>query len=99
MRLLQDHEVYGEYIKTEEGLKVYAQSVKTQIHTTEIKWREAKINLGVIGGGLNHKNEIWKDEKGQKVCDKWEKVKKSCPYYYELKRLLSERLIATDHAI
>ena len=64
MRLLQDHEVYGEYVKTEEGLKVYAQSVK-----------------------------------GQKVRDKWEEVKKSCPYYYDLKRLLGERLIATDHAV
>ena len=99
MRLLQDHEVYSEYVKTEEGLKVYAQSVKTQIHTMEIKWREAKTNLGVTGGGLNHEDEIWKDEKGQKVRDKWEEVKKSCPYYYELKRLLGERLIATDHAV
>lgn len=99
MRLLQDHEVYGEFVKTEEGLKVYAQSVKTQIHTMEIKWREAKTNLGVTGGGLNHEDEIWQDEKGQKVRDKWEEVKKSCPYYYDLKRLLGERLIATDHAV
>lgn len=37
MRLLQDHEVYSKYVKTEKGLKVYAQSVKTQIHTIEIK--------------------------------------------------------------
>ncbi len=99
MSLLQDNELYGEFVKTEESLKVYGQSVKTQIHTMEIKWREAKTNLGVTGGGLNHEDEIWQDERGQKVRDKWEEVKKSCPYYYDLKRLLGERLIATDHAV
>ena len=48
---------------------------------------------------MNHKDEIWKDEKGQKVYDKWEEVKKSCLYYYKLKCLLSERLIATVHDV
>ncbi len=65
----------------------------------DIQLREAKSNLGVTGGVLNHEDEIWKDEKGQKVRDKWEKVKKSCPYYYNLKRLLGELLITTDHAV
>lgn len=37
MRLLQDYKVYGKYIKTKKGLKVYAQSIKTQSHTIEIK--------------------------------------------------------------
>lgn len=34
--LLQDYDFYGKFVKTEEGLKVYAQSVKIQIHTIEI---------------------------------------------------------------
>ena len=65
----------------------------------ETKWREAKVNLGITGAGLMHEDEIWKGEKGKEVRDKWEEVKKACPYYYDLKRLLGERLIATDHAV
>lgn len=70
MHLLQDQEVYSKYIKIEEGLKVYAQSVKMQIHTIKIKWKEVKTNLGITRGGLNHENKFWKDKKGQKICDK-----------------------------
>lgn len=51
--------------------------------------------MGIIGAGLMHKDEIWKEEKGKEVQDKWEEVKKSCPYYYDLKRLLGKRLITT----
>ncbi len=58
IHLLQDLELFGEFVNTVEGLKVYTQLVKTQIHTIEIKWREAKTNLGVTGWGLNHEDEI-----------------------------------------
>lgn len=98
-RLLKDHDIYGEHVKTPTGLKTYAQSVKTQIYCMNMKWREAKVNLGVIGAGFMHEDEIGKGEKGKEVRDKWEEVKESCPYYYDLKRLLGERLIATDRAV
>lgn len=37
IHLLQDYKVYGKYVKTKKGLKVYAQSIKTQCHKIEIK--------------------------------------------------------------
>ncbi len=64
-----------------------------------IKLRKAKSSFCVSGRGLNHEDEIQIDTKSQKVCDKWEKPKKYCPYYYDFKRVFGEHLIAIDHAI
>lgn len=99
MHLLQDYELYNKFINTEEDLKVYVQSVKTQIHLIEIKLRKAKTNLGITERVLNHENEIWQNKRSQKVQNKQKEVKKSCTYYYNLKRLLGEWLIAIDHVV
>lgn len=40
-----------------------------------------------------------KEKKGKKFAINEKKSKKSCLYYYNLKRLLGERLIATDYVM
>ncbi len=49
--------------------------------------------------GLNSEDEIWINEKSQKVRDKWEKAKKSCLYNYDLKHIYGKHLIAKGNAV
>ena len=99
IRLLRYHDIYGEHVRTPPGLKKYAQSVKTQIYAMQTKWREANAKLGAIGASFMHEDEIWKEERGKGVRNIWAEVRESCPYYYDLKRLLGDRLMATDYAV
>lgn len=46
-----------------------------------------------------HEVETWPTPAGDKLRDIWKEVKKKCPYFYELKPFVKERLTATDEAI
>ena len=98
-RLLGSTPPYDELIKTDTGRKAYGTSVKNQVIQMEKRWREAFKTLGVTGAGLNNEDEIWEGEQGDKLCNVWHEAQKVCPYFYDMKPLLGERLIATDHAI
>ena len=62
----------------------------------EKQYHAAKEELGVTGGGCYYEEEIW--DKGP-VRDKWEELKKTCPYYFCLRRLMGERTNIATHAI
>lgn len=99
-RLLLEHEVYGPDVQNKgEGLQAYGQSVKHQVQKMETTWKAAYKMLQVTGAGLDHEDEIWPTPEGDKLRDVWQEVKKKCPYFYELKPFVKERLTATDEAI
>ena len=99
-RLFSEHEVYGPYVQNKgKGLQAYIQSVKHQIQRMETTWKAAYKMLQVTGAGLDHEDEIWPTLAGDKLQDFWEEVKTKCPYFYELKPFVKERLTATDESI
>ena len=65
----------------------------------ETTWKAAYKMLQVTGAGLDHEDEIWPTPAGDKLRDVWQEVKKKCPYFYELKPFVKERLTAIDEAI
>ncbi len=65
----------------------------------ETTWKATYKMLQVTDAGLDHEDEIWPTPADDKLQDIWEEVKKKCPYFYELKPFIKERLTATDKAI
>lgn len=97
-RVLEGHKLHGEFLTTPEGRRAYGTSVKNQLVQMEQKYCEAAKMLGAVGAGLNKETDLWKDEASDDIRYAWHEVKKSCPYFFELKPLLGERLFATDPA-
>ena len=55
--------------------------------------------FGINVEGLNSEDEIWINEKSQKVRDKGEKAKKSCLYNYALKHIFGKHLIVKVNTV
>lgn len=95
------HATYPPYIEhlqtgNKEGKKYYGLSIKAELLKLEKQYHAAKEELGVTGGGCYYEKEIW--DKGP-VRDKWEELKKTCPYYFCLRRLMGERTNVATYAI
>ena len=97
-RVLEGHKLHGEFLVTPEGRRAYGTSVKNQLVQMEQKYCEAAKMLGAVGAGLSKEADLWKDETSDDVRYAWHEVKKSCPYFFELKPLLGEILFVTDPA-
>ncbi len=81
--LLEATPPYLEHLQTsdKEVEKYYGLSIKAELLKLEKQYQVAKEEFGVTGGSCYYEKEIW--DKGS-VRDKWEELKKTCPYYFSL---------------
>lgn len=94
VKLLRKESDYREHLRTKEGKKFYAKSIKGHLERLQDKCRKGKERLGVTGAGLLNENEIGPDSP---LYDKWMEVKGTCPYFYQLRDLLGD--CVSDHSI
>lgn len=96
--LLEATPPYVEHLQTgnKEGEKYYGLSIKAELLKLEKQYHAAKEELGVTGGSCYYEEEIW--DKGP-IRDKWEELKKTCPYHFFLGRLMDRRTNIATHAI
>lgn len=95
VRLLENIPQYTNHVHTPEGVKHYRRMIKGKITKLQEQYDAAKERLGVTGAGLPTEEAIWPKSELRNVCDA---VKRTCPYFYELRDLIGNRTSVCDHA-
>lgn len=96
IRLLENIPQYTDYVHTPEGVKHYGRMIKGKVTKLQEQYDAAKERLGVTGAGLPTEEAIWAKSELRNV---WDAVKRTCPYFYELRDLIGNRTSVCDHAI
>ena len=78
------------------AVTLFGKSVKNQLFWLEKRFKEARTNLGITAGGLPNE-DIIRPEK--EICNKWEEVKLTCPWYFYMKILVEDWLDDIDATI
>ena len=101
--LLEHRDLFRPYLFTvdnepnKSGRVYYGTVVKNRVMRLVAIYKKAKEKLGVTGGGTITEEDVNRPD--HQLYDTWKEVKKTCPFFWKMRELTSERFDDVPEAI